>query len=144
MRSGDGKGVTSDMCIAISIGEVSAEPGREPICELLPKLLASTFLMLGVRVIGIDLEGGCANSPKLRAVLVALAPVTMHPGIMSVDIRRPALSGLRPPPGLSIDACRREDVSSEESAVGSCRGVDMFGGGEGAIVVDWNLAAPGV
>ena len=97
---GDGKGVTSGRAIALSIGEDSAEPDTE---ALLPRLLAKTFLMLGVR----DMPGfGVAmreNSPETRAVLLAVAAVTVQPGIISVWIRSPALKGLDRPVDVSRD-----------------------------------------
>src|SRR6185437_12810263 len=55
---GEGRGVTS--AIALSIGEESAELGADPIAELLPTLLANTFLTLGVLARGMFecFEGG--------------------------------------------------------------------------------------
>ena len=92
--SGDGSGVTSAM--AFSIGEDRAEFGAEPKFELLPTLLAKTFFILGVRGKEkvVDFVGILLDSLELRAVVFALASVTVYPGIISVCIRNPALSGL--------------------------------------------------
>lgn len=97
---GDGRGVTS--AIAFNIGEDTTEFGAEPRLVLLPTLLASTFLILGVRAIPIVVAGARENSSELRAVLTALAAVTVHPGT-SVRIRRPALRGLECPLPVSRD-----------------------------------------
>ena len=100
---GDGKGVTSG--IALSIGEDIAELVVE---TLLPMLLDKMFLMLGVRVIA-ALGAIRENSPELRAV----AAVTIHPGIISVCIRSPALRGLdRPPSGEFGERRERDAVSN--------------------------------
>lgn len=75
--SGDGNGVTS--AIAPSIGEDKAEFGAEPYVELLPTLLAKTFLTLGVLPNDMldDLVGILVDSLELRAVLLAVAAVTI-------------------------------------------------------------------
>jgi hypothetical protein len=92
--SGEGSGVTS--AIAFSIGEDRAEFGAEPKFELLPTLLAKTFFILGVRAKEKldDFAGILVDSLELLAVVFALASVTVYPGIISVCIRNPALSGL--------------------------------------------------
>jgi hypothetical protein len=133
--SGEGSGVTS--AIAFNIGEDRAELGAEPKFELLPTLVAKTFFILGVRANEIfdDLVGSLVDSLELRAVVFALAAVTVHPGIISVCIRSPALRGLEYWFGESKGR-RRDPVSrggrGEELAKG-------FGGGEGAIVFDLNI-----
>jgi hypothetical protein len=78
--NGEGRGVTS--AIALSIGEDSAELGADPIAEVLPTLLARTFLMLGVLVkgmfVGFELGIGIRDdSLELRAALLVLAAVTV-------------------------------------------------------------------
>jgi hypothetical protein len=92
--SGEGSGVTSAM--AFNMGEDKAEFGAEPKFELLPTLLAKTFFILGVRgKEKVDAFAGILfNSLELRAVVIALASVTVYPGIISVCIRNPALRGL--------------------------------------------------
>lgn len=92
--SGEGSGVTS--AIAFNIGEDKAEFGAEPKFELLPTLLAKTFFILDVRAKEKfdDFDGILFDSLELRAVVFALASVTVYPGIISVCIRRPALKGL--------------------------------------------------
>ena len=79
---GEGNGVTS--AIAFSIGEDMAEPGRDPAFALLPKLLAKTFLMLGVRasgaigILGVLVTLGMrVDSLELRAVLLFVEGVTV-------------------------------------------------------------------
>jgi hypothetical protein len=72
---GEGSGVTS--AIAFNIGEERAELGAEPKPELLPKLLAKTFFILGVRARGAILEGALDKSAEFRAVLLLLAVVTV-------------------------------------------------------------------
>jgi hypothetical protein len=74
---GDGRGVISEM--ACSMGDDTTEFGAEPRFVLLPKLLAKTFLTLGVRGIGIVLEGGC-SSIGFGIGVTALAAVTVYPG----------------------------------------------------------------
>jgi hypothetical protein len=92
--SGEGNGVTS--AIAFNIGEDKAEFGAEPKFELLPTLLEKMFFTLGVRAKEKfdDFAGILVDSLELRVVVFALASVTVHPGIISVCIRKPALSGL--------------------------------------------------
>ena len=72
---GEGSGVTS--AIAFNIGEERAELGADPKPELLPKLLAKTFFILGVRARGAILEGALDKSAEFRAVLLLLAEVTV-------------------------------------------------------------------
>jgi hypothetical protein len=72
---GEGSGVTS--AIAFNIGEERAELGADPKPELLPKLLAKTFFILGVRARGAMLEGALDKSAEFRAVLLLLAEVTV-------------------------------------------------------------------
>ena len=97
-KSGEGNGVTS--AIALNIGEDKAELGADPKFELLPTLVANTFFMLGVRASDMfvsflnGLDGILDDSLELRAVVFALAAVTVYPGITSVCIRNPALRGL--------------------------------------------------
>jgi hypothetical protein len=141
---GDGKGVTS--AIAFSIGEDRAEPGRDPAFELLPMLLAKTFLMLGVRASGaigilgvLATEGMRVDSLELRAVLLFVEGVTLQLGrVMSVWIRSPALRGLEYPSRESVGR-RRWEVSTARFAW-SFEGVELCGG-EGAIVLDLKMAA---
>jgi hypothetical protein len=84
---GEGKGVTSAM--AFSMGEDIAEPGRDPAFELLPTLLAKTFLMLGVRasgaigMLGVLVTAGMrVDSLELRAVLLLVEGVTVQLGVV--------------------------------------------------------------
>jgi hypothetical protein len=111
--SGDGRGVTSG--IALRFGDDRAEPGRDPP----PTLLANTFLMLGVRA-KIGRGTICEKSPDARAVC-ALAAVTMHPGMRSVCIRRPALEGLGLvlPSAVPSDAGNRDEVFTDNNNDGS-------------------------
>lgn len=75
--SGEGRGVTS--AIALNMGEDKAEFGAELKFELLPILLAKTFLTLGVlaNVVLDGLEGILVESLELLAVLLVLAAVTI-------------------------------------------------------------------
>ena len=72
---GEGSGVMS--AIAFNIGEEKAELGADPNPELLPKLLAKMFFILGVRARGAMPEGALAESTELRAVVLLLAVVTV-------------------------------------------------------------------
>jgi hypothetical protein len=83
---GEGKGVTS--AIALNIGDERAELGADPRLELLPKLPAKTFFILGVRangtLIDCDFCDALVESGGVRAVLLLLAAVTVYPGMISV------------------------------------------------------------
>jgi hypothetical protein len=125
--SGEGRGVTS--AIAFNMGEDSAEFGAE---ALLPTLLANTFFILGVRASDAPMgfEGIREGSGDARSVfpVLVLAEVMVQPGIRSVCIRRPALSGLEVwlLDVVSIGWRRVGEVSSAEGVESSTIEVDLL------------------
>jgi hypothetical protein len=134
---GEGKGDTS--AIALSIGEDMADPGADPIFEL---LLAKTFLILGVRArvrLGVR-KGGAGireDSLGLRAVLLLDDVVTVLPGIRSVWILSPAFRVVEYPSSESVGKTREEVSRARfECSLGGIK----LGGGESAIELDVKIA----